>query len=41
MCREVTRKEFLTIKRELVEVKFYGRELAKVMRERAEVVNWR
>ena len=42
MRREVTSKEFLTINRELVEVKFYRREVPKVIRERAEVVDkWR
>ena len=32
-------KEFLTLNRELVEVKSYRREVAKVVRERAEVVD--
>ena len=39
LFREVTSREFLTISRELVEGKFYRREVAKVMRERAEVVD--
>ena len=39
LWREVTSKEFLTINRELVEVKFYRWQGAKVIRERAEVVD--
>ena len=37
--REVTSKEFLTNNKELLEVKLYRGEVAKVMRERAEVVD--
>ena len=38
LWREVKSKEFLINNKELLEVKFYRREVAKVMRESAEVV---